>query len=170
MIRRPPRSTLSSSSAASDVYKRQATGHSSLSSCAAGCRERCDIEETTYILIHANDHATSSPSPPSPPSPPGRRLRHPYHFISSGTIRAVCTVSAKSRRQHSPPSVCLFRVACRCSVADARLVTVLLHAAASTSPRRCSYAKTAISGHKDEFLLCRALHLASHQVIHIALG
>src|SRR5664280_2164228 len=29
MIRRPPRSTLSSSSAASDVYKRQLTGHAS---------------------------------------------------------------------------------------------------------------------------------------------
>src|SRR5665648_1288877 len=30
MIRRPPRSTLSSSSAASDVYKRQAGGHTAL--------------------------------------------------------------------------------------------------------------------------------------------
>eukprot|EP00658_Telonema_sp_P-2_P007598 TRINITY_DN12839_c0_g1_i1.p2 TRINITY_DN12839_c0_g1~~TRINITY_DN12839_c0_g1_i1.p2 ORF type:complete len:129 (+),score=44.53 TRINITY_DN12839_c0_g1_i1:94-480(+) len=52
MIRRPPRSTLSSSSAASDVYKRQ--GHK----CSGPCdqQRRCVSNGTTCPTYDNNDH------------------------------------------------------------------------------------------------------------------
>ena len=63
------------------VNLQTATGHSLLSSCAAGCRERCDIEETTSFLIgRTTTRERSSPSPPSPPSPPPPPLAPPVPF------------------------------------------------------------------------------------------
>ena len=52
------------------VNLQTATGHSSLSSCAAGCRERCDIEETTSANM--SYYCTRTIMRP-------RRLRHPRH-------------------------------------------------------------------------------------------
>ena len=55
MIRRPPRSTLSSSSAASDVYKRQAPNHStSTDPCTACVPERLSIDrqDGRHMIIY----------------------------------------------------------------------------------------------------------------------
>eukprot|EP00658_Telonema_sp_P-2_P072777 TRINITY_DN6186_c0_g1_i13.p1 TRINITY_DN6186_c0_g1~~TRINITY_DN6186_c0_g1_i13.p1 ORF type:complete len:107 (+),score=19.66 TRINITY_DN6186_c0_g1_i13:127-447(+) len=63
MIRRPPRSTLSSSSAASDVYKRQVLESASIS-------ERCKTTDvhiiitTHYPPLCPYQHTTSSAIPP----------------------------------------------------------------------------------------------------------
>src|SRR5665648_1304118 len=60
MIRRPPRSTLSSSSAASDVYKRQFTYRvsnrviTSCRSCRDGQFTRCIYCRTNRVIIYGN--------------------------------------------------------------------------------------------------------------------
>src|SRR5674536_119745 len=74
MIRRPPRSTLSSSSAASDVYKRQATRKGPTAQLPAH-----DCSTTSRIKQQRRQRAAGTPfsTRNGPPSPTGR----------SGTIR-----------------------------------------------------------------------------------
>src|SRR5665648_1288308 len=57
MIRRPPRSTLSSSSAASDVYKRQAVAVKPLKEFNVALRQKeCCSQTKTYVSCPIIDH------------------------------------------------------------------------------------------------------------------
>ena len=121
------------------------------------------ISRGDLILIHANDHALSSQSPPSPPPPPP--LAPPCHFILPGTA----TNCSHRRRQVSPPLTArLVFASChwwRCRYACADASPRFRLAATSPSPR-CSSCITMFQGMKGKFLLCRALHFASHRVMH----
>src|SRR5428012_23945 len=57
MIRRPPRSTQSRSSAASDVYKRQRPTHARFSACAEGQRRAARAPVSyTHLRAHETRH------------------------------------------------------------------------------------------------------------------
>ena len=121
------------------------------------------ISRGDLILIHANEHALSSQSPPSPPPPPP--LAPPCHFILPGSA----TSCSLRRRQVSPPLTArLVFASChwwRCRYACADASPRFRLAATSPSPR-CSSCITMFQGMKGKFLLCRALHFASHRVMH----
>eukprot|EP00656_Telonema_subtile_P039425 TRINITY_DN4452_c0_g1_i2.p1 TRINITY_DN4452_c0_g1~~TRINITY_DN4452_c0_g1_i2.p1 ORF type:complete len:587 (-),score=153.75 TRINITY_DN4452_c0_g1_i2:114-1874(-) len=78
MIRRPPRSTLSSSSAASDVYKRQEYGGTDSNMDTMAWSERTSAGRINYVNVHKHLFS-NGPEPPS--------LRHPHpatgsqHFV-----------------------------------------------------------------------------------------
>src|SRR5664280_2333100 len=72
MIRRPPRSTLSSSSAASDVYKRQVFGYSPTRSRSGSSRSASRTQKT-----HGAD-------PPPPPAWRIYSIRHGEKIRSTG--------------------------------------------------------------------------------------
>src|SRR5664280_3802019 len=61
MIRRPPRSTLSSSSAASDVYKRQSLPTRRVESGTKQRQVRCRAPVRLWLLLSGSDATTSPP-------------------------------------------------------------------------------------------------------------
>src|SRR5674536_205599 len=89
MIRRPPRSTLSSSSAASDVYKRQGSGVPGPGLTAAGRVHAAQAADLTFRI--------------------GRTLwddlPHPGQLVASPMVRAKETAAAVGRRLGLPVEV-----------------------------------------------------------------
>src|SRR5664279_3875315 len=69
MIRRPPRSTLSSSSAASDVYKRQVVG--------SGCESRLTCGRWAFEHIYSHD-------PPEPRDKLDAMTAHAFEVAMAG--------------------------------------------------------------------------------------
>ena len=61
MIRRPPRSTRKESSAASDVYKRQAKGEDVLQKCLAKTWQALLTSGRAHLMIHPSRSGSNSP-------------------------------------------------------------------------------------------------------------
>src|SRR5665648_384514 len=77
MIRRPPRSTLASSSAASDVYKRQLVARATAEPRATRVRQRAVVVDAH--TVGATDAFSGGPSKVVAPGAP-RLLAHPLRF------------------------------------------------------------------------------------------
>eukprot|EP00656_Telonema_subtile_P038285 TRINITY_DN4299_c0_g1_i3.p2 TRINITY_DN4299_c0_g1~~TRINITY_DN4299_c0_g1_i3.p2 ORF type:complete len:118 (+),score=13.69 TRINITY_DN4299_c0_g1_i3:66-419(+) len=96
MIRRPPRSTLSSSSAASDVYKRQVSTQST----GAWSRIACKVAQTGSDALHPSSQGAERSVPPTDPdfqkSSADSRSRMCSFHCQSSTSTAACTSSSST--------------------------------------------------------------------------
>eukprot|EP00658_Telonema_sp_P-2_P081762 TRINITY_DN8473_c0_g2_i1.p1 TRINITY_DN8473_c0_g2~~TRINITY_DN8473_c0_g2_i1.p1 ORF type:complete len:317 (-),score=116.06 TRINITY_DN8473_c0_g2_i1:114-1064(-) len=95
MIRRPPRSTLSSSSAASDVYKRQVE------------KIIASIDEDDYEVLMAieNDKVKAKLSAPRPPSPKTASAPNPHPHPNPTASTVEETASTVEETVPAPPPI-----------------------------------------------------------------
>ena len=97
--------------------------HSSLSSCAAGCQKRCDLEETTSSLIRSYDlvaFATLATLAAATAAAVACATRTNLYHRAPSELSAP-SLPSLAASTHRPPCFCVVSrvAACRCSVADA---------------------------------------------------
>src|SRR5450756_1836991 len=105
MIRRPPRSTQSRSSAASDVYKRQeyATAYRVASPQSDDCPER--LKEPAHYSLSAVGEGWAAATIPADVCPlePGQRVS-PLHRYLGTSQQAICVAAPSDVAEFAPVS------------------------------------------------------------------